>query len=69
LIYFVILLNLICQKPPVKDWWHAAYRKCDGWFLIISKIQGIFDDHQESMIPETLKIPLNLVCDGKPLVK
>ena len=29
----VILTFNSCQKPPVKDWWHVAYRKCDSWFL------------------------------------
>jgi len=22
-----------CQKPPVKDQWHVAYRKTAQWFL------------------------------------
>ena len=28
-----------------------------AWFLSISKIPSIFDDHQESIIPEILGIP------------
>ena len=23
------IMKIICQKPPVKDWWHVAYRKYD----------------------------------------
>ena len=26
--------EFLCQKPPVKDWWHVAYRKSYQWYLI-----------------------------------
>jgi hypothetical protein len=48
---------------------HAADAMVIQWFLSISKMPCIFDDHHKSIIYETLKIPLNLVYDSKPLVK
>ena len=32
----------ICQKPPVRDWWHVAYRKCDTWFLSTLGIPAMY---------------------------
>src|SRR3989338_3229986 len=61
------ILSLICQKPPVTDWWNVAERNIASWFLSMlrnfpySKAELAFSHQLVSEMPcisEHIKNPL-----------